>query len=155
MTDRTRKYYSHRDRRQVRLAQLFAEATKRGIDHAELRDTIAPLQIGKRLSNASEIEISRLIRYIGGEKTRTFDKPLMSGFRERYDELGVRDGMATPAQLRKIEASWMNVSRMPNHTAREKALLGFLKRICGVQQMEWVEDWMVQKILNAIQHMKR
>lgn len=155
MTDHTRKYYSHRDRRQVRLAQLFAEATKRGIDHGALRDEIAPAQIGKRLSNASEVEIARLILYIGGEKKRTFDKPLMSGFKERYDELGLRDGMATPAQLRKIEAMWMQVSRMPNHTAREKALQGFLKRIVGVQQIEWVEDWMVQKILNAIQHMKR
>lgn len=175
MTDRTQKYLSHRDRRQVRLAQLFAEATKRGIDHTELRETIAPAQIGKRLSNASEVEIKRLIEYIGGTRLRNAEfgmrnenqkpftaedaegntKRLMSGFKERYDELGFRDGMATPKQLRMIESMWMEVSRMPNYAAKQKALEGFLMRVVRVQQLEWVEDWMVQKIVNAINHMKR
>jgi hypothetical protein len=73
----------------------------------------------------------------------------------RFSDLGYRDGMATPAQLRMIEAIWIDVSRMPNYAAKQKALKGFLRRITGVEELRFVEGWMVRKIITAIQHMKQ
>jgi hypothetical protein len=152
MTDAPKK-----DPRAVKLGRLFAEAKKRGIDSERLRNEIAPAQLGKRLSKASISEIEKLTQHLGAPVPRTPDPGprLMSGFKNRYDELGHRDGMASPAQLRMIEGMWMEVSRMTTYVAREKALEGFLKRVVNVQQMEWIENWMVQKIINAISHMKR
>jgi len=145
-----------KDLRTVKMGRLFAEAKKRGISSEQLRNEIAPGQIGKRLSKASIVELERLTQYLGADPSRSrYDKPLMSGFKNRYDELGNRPGMATPAQLRKIEAMWSGVSTMNNPTARERALEGFLKRIVGVVQMEWIESWMVQKLIKAIEGMKR
>jgi len=152
-----------KDPRTVKLGRLFAEAKKRGIDGEQLRNEIAPRQLKKRLSKASVAEIEWLTQYLGAAPSptspargeATTGKPLMSGFKHRYDELGHRDGMASPAQLRMIEGMWMEVSRMTTYAARERALEGFLKRVVNVQQMEWIENWMVQKIINAISHMKR
>ena len=146
-----------KDPRSVKLGRLFAEAKKRGIDADELRNTIAPGQLKKRLSKASVVEIERLTQFLGAPGPRTPDPGprLMSGFKHRYDELGHRDGMASPAQLRMIESMWMEVSRMTTYAAREKALEGFLKRVVNVQQMEWIKSWQVRKIINAISHMKR
>jgi hypothetical protein len=78
-----------------------------------------------------------------------------TGYAERFADLANREGMATPGQLRKIEAMWMGVSRMPSFTAREKALKGFLKRIIGVEELRFIESWQVQKIIRAIEAMKR
>jgi hypothetical protein len=151
-----------KDLRAIKLGRLFSEAKKRGIDADQLRNEIAPGQIGKRLSKASAVEIETLTRYIGAAPSptspsrgeATAERPRMSGFKERYDELGFRDGFASPGQLRMIEAMWMGVSRMPNRAAKERALQGFLKRIAGVEDMRFIEGWMVQKVVKAIRAMQ-
>jgi Protein of unknown function (DUF1018) len=151
MTDTPKK-----DLRQVKLAQLFAEAKKRGIEQDELRNIIAPSIIGHRLSEAKAGEVIEVIRHITGGTAEGFKpSPAAGSFKDRFSDLGYRDGMATPKQLRMIEAMWMDVSKMPTYAAREKALSGFLKRITGVENLRFVEDWMVQKIVKAIDHMKR
>lgn len=63
--------------------------------------------------------------------------------------------MATPGQLRKIEAMWMGVSKMPTYPAREKALKGFLKRITGVEELRFIESWRVQKVIRAVEAMRK
>lgn len=147
------------------MARLFAEAAKRGIAQDDLRNVITPGVIGKRLSKASAMELDIVIRHIGAaSQTHPHPAPLpegegekkrMSGFKERFDELGRREGMATPSQLRHIEGLWMQVSKMPHRTAKEKALQGFLKRIVGVDDLRFVESWMVHKIVRAMQSMRR
>jgi hypothetical protein len=141
-----------KDPRSLKLAALFAEAGKRGIEADQLRNEIAPAQLGKRLSAASETELGRLLRHLTGGRRDPGSSP--SG-RQRYADLGRRDGMASPGQLRLIEALWMNVSRMPDREAKERALKGFLKRIVGVEDMRFIEGWMVQKIIRAVQAMGR
>jgi len=138
--------------RNVKLSQLFAEATKRGINHEEVRNLIAPGIIGHRLSKATAGEIIEVIRQLTGGSAEGF-KP--SADKNKFEDLGYRDGMATPKQIRMMEAMWMDVSTMPNYTARERALNGFLKRIVGVENLRFVEDWMVQKVVKALEHMKR
>lgn len=145
------------NRRTVKMRQLFAEATKRGISEDELRNVIAPGCIYKRLSAATVGEIIEVIRHISGGQAEGFRQAEAQpgGFKERFEDLGYRDGMATPEQLRKIEAMWIGVSRMPLRVSKLKALEGFLKRIAGVEHLRFVEDWQVQKLIKAIESMKR
>lgn len=161
----------HKDPRVLKLSALFAEAAKRDISAEELREKIAPRELGMRLSVASEADIAALMRYIKGEGLppsqipeagsmvqgpgeSKYDRPLMSGFRERYDELGYRDGMATPPQLRMIEGMWMDVSNQRTYEDRLSALDSFLKRVVKVDSMRFVEGWMVSKVIAAIRRMK-
>lgn len=149
MTDTPKK-----DLRSVKLGRLFAEAKKRGIDADQLRNDIAPRpdMIGKRLSKASIADIEQLTHKLGVPGPRP-SAPGPGPFKQRYENFGHRAGMATPRQLRYIEAEWMKVSTMPSWTEKQRALNAFLKRIAGVDDMRFVEDWHVQKILNAIDAM--
>lgn len=138
-----------KDPRALKLAALFAEAAKRGISADQLRNEIAPRELGRRLSEACQAELSVLLRYIAGQEPPRPSSP----YRSRYEDLGFRDGMATPRQLRRIEAMWMGVSIAPDRASREKALKGFLKRLTGVEDLRFLESWMVQKVINALEHM--
>lgn len=146
--------------RAKKLSQLFAEAAKRGIDSDELRNIIAPGIIGHRISEATTGELIEVIRHIGvpastHPRTSASTDSSPSGFKDKFSDLAGREGMASPAQLRKIEAMWMDVSKMPNYTAKQKALKGFLKRITGVEELRFLEDWQVQKVLRSIESMSR
>lgn len=73
--------------------------------------------------------------------------------RDKYEDLGTRPGMATPKQLRMLEAMWKDVSIVKNATARQKAFNKFIHRIVKVNDPKWVEDWMVEKIIRALEAM--
>jgi hypothetical protein len=118
----------------------------------------------------SETEADRLIKKMelaaaakGVWKIRGGDSPdstTPNGVRKsgtvplKYDELGERPGMATPKQIRKIEAMWRDVSYYRNQEARERALRYFLKHIAGVDRLEFLEARQVSKVLKAIEKMK-
>jgi phage gp16-like protein len=76
------------------------------------------------------------------------------GASKKYDELGDRPGMATPKQLRMIEAMWAEVSYYRNAEARERALRYFLNHITGVDDLRFVEAWQVRKVVKALQKIK-
>ncbi len=73
----------------------------------------------------------------------------------KYEDLGERQGMASPKQLRMIEALWRDVSRTHNTELRQRALRKFIFRIVGVSDMRSIEKHQVQKIINAMDHMMR
>lgn len=73
---------------------------------------------------------------------------------KKYDELRERPGMASPKQLRMIEAMWKDVSYHRNAEARERALRYFLNHITGVDDLRFIEAWQVRKIVKAIEKMK-
>ncbi|MGI6394528.1 MAG: phage protein GemA/Gp16 family protein [bacterium] len=58
--------------------------------------------------------------------------------------------MASPAQLRAIEAMWADVSKMKNERERAVALRKFIRRIVKVEEIQWLEKWMVKKIIKAL-----
>lgn len=62
--------------------------------------------------------------------------------------------MATPRQLRKIEAMWADVSRADTEEARATALRQFLKRIVGIENLRFLEGWQVKKVINALEAMQ-
>lgn len=73
----------------------------------------------------------------------------------KHNNLADRDDdMATPAQLRKIEAIWFEVSVQTNDESREKALNSFLKRITGVENIKFLPKYQVQKVIKALYAMK-
>ena len=75
--------------------------------------------------------------------------------RTRRREWARRPGMATPAQLRKIEAMWADVSRQPTAGAKRKALGAFLEKRFGVSDLRFVTHEMPSKIIHTLETMKK
>ncbi len=70
----------------------------------------------------------------------------------KYDDLANRHGyMASPRQLRLIEALWMTNPAVKEKT--ELAMNHFIGRIAGVSHVRFVEKRQVNKIINAINHL--
>jgi len=61
--------------------------------------------------------------------------------------------MATPKQLRAVEAMWAKVSRMETAMGREQALLKFCKRIAGCERLEWLRKADIRKLVKAMEAM--
>jgi len=71
-----------------------------------------------------------------------------------YEHLKGRLGMASPAQLRMIEALWKVVSVCVDPDSRKKALRNFLSRF-GVSAPEFLPVNKVPAVINALQAMER
>lgn len=119
-----------------------------GICDDHYRDMLSAFKVStsKALSDAdAETFISNLRRLV----------PNAGGYaHKKYDNLPVRPGRASPAQLRKIEAIWKTVSRQPNAASRKTALDKFCKRILGIESILWIEHDQVNKIIKAMMAMK-
>lgn len=72
---------------------------------------------------------------------------------KKYDSLGLRPGMATPAQLRLIEVLWAQVSRAGTAAERAAALNAFLSNRFHRSHIEMVERSLVQKIVKTLNTM--
>ncbi|HOW51791.1 MAG TPA: regulatory protein GemA [bacterium] len=71
--------------------------------------------------------------------------------KRKYDELLGRDPfLASPAQLRMIEAMWQQVARSPEP---DKALGHFLKRIVKCEHITWIDKNDAHKVIKALQQM--
>lgn len=66
-----------------------------------------------------------------------------------------RPGMATPAQLRMIEAMWKDVSRAKTVKKRRKTLRAFLSNKFGVSDMKFIPHNMPHKIIHTLEAMKK
>lgn len=72
----------------------------------------------------------------------------------KHNELGGREGMATPPQLRKIEAAWGDVSVTTDPAKRIQGLRHFIQRIAGVSALRFL-DWQgASKVINALTAMQ-
>ena len=74
---------------------------------------------------------------------------------DKYRELMNRPGMATPAQLRKIEALWNDASRISDRTKQAKALRTFLSNHFKLADLRFIRQEKVRKIICALEHMKK
>lgn len=74
---------------------------------------------------------------------------------KRYEELAGRPGMASPRQLRMIEAMWAGVSRVRGQGARAAALRHFLKRLIGVEEMRFIEAVQTHMVIEAMKWMRK
>ncbi len=74
----------------------------------------------------------------------------------RFEHLGERGrDMASPKQLRMIEAMWAGVSRAEGASARASALNKFIARITGVTDIRFLPKYDVRKVIRALKSMKQ
>jgi hypothetical protein len=71
----------------------------------------------------------------------------------RFDNLDRGRDMASPRQIRMIEAMWAGVSKAEGASARYHALNKFVKRITGVSDIRFLPRYSVRKIIKAIKTM--
>lgn len=76
-------------------------------------------------------------------------------YKGKYENKTIADGKATPKQCRYVEYLWSKVSRMDTEEKRKEALNRFLKRIVSCEHIEWLEKRDVQKVILAIENMKK
>lgn len=90
-------------------------------------------------------------------ETRAIEKGVWKKYegRAKYEKLGVRTDMATPAQLRKIEALWNDASTLQDAKAREKGLRTFLYRHFKVSDLRFLPGAKVRKVVHALECMKK
>jgi hypothetical protein len=73
--------------------------------------------------------------------------------KDTYEEFGYREGMATPAQLRKIEAMWKSAVNIKNRERRKHALRKFLDRHFKVSDLRFLDTETTKKVIHALKHM--
>ena len=76
-------------------------------------------------------------------------------YRDKYNELGRRPDMATPAQLRKIEASWNGLYPENDEGLRQKNLRAFLFKFFKVSDLRFLDGETANKVLYALRNMTR
>lgn len=77
------------------------------------------------------------------------------GGKARFSSMGNRDERAYPAQMRKIEAMWSDVSYMTTAEDKRSALNSFLSRRFGIDRIEWLPRNMVGKVIKSISSIKK
>lgn len=96
--------------------------------------------------------VAALHGLLPAEERQTHPQPqIAAGARRRFDRLGDRDGMASPRQLRMLEASWVQRSRAEDLAAKQAAFRDFLRNRFRIERVEWIPSDMVGRILRAIQ----
>jgi hypothetical protein len=73
----------------------------------------------------------------------------------KYDNLGKRPGMASPKQLRMIEAMWKDASWTHDTAKRAIALRKFTFKIAGVDDLIFLTSQGASKVITAIGNIKR
>lgn len=90
-----------------------------------------------------------------GEKPSCTPK-YCSGQGKKYDDLGQRNGdMATPKQLRLIDALWSEASRAETAEERKKALRHFITRIAKISDIRFLDMAGAQKVINGLNAMTK
>lgn len=74
---------------------------------------------------------------------------------KRFDHLDNRPGMASGAQLRKIEAMWADISIIPDYDARARALRRFILRTANVADMRFLTMEDAGKVIEALKAMQK
>ena len=75
--------------------------------------------------------------------------------KDYYEDLSDREDMATPRQIRMLQAMWKDISTATTTEEREKGLRGMLLRIVKVEDIRFLERKDVRKMVNCFTAMKR
>lgn len=104
--------------------------------------------------------IDELEQFARKTSKERFDEKMEAEAREfenkqpkRFDNLDNRPGMASGAQLRKIEATWQDISIIPEAEPRARALRRFIQRITGVADMRFLDVENASKVINGMNAM--
>ena len=75
--------------------------------------------------------------------------------KDSHEKLGYRGDMATPAQLRMIEAMWKDVSVINDTKGRQKALRTWLHNKFKVSDLRFLDNSKAGKVIYALKQMKK
>jgi len=81
------------------------------------------------------------------------------GFKGKFNELSNREDMATPSQLRKIEAMWVEFLKIADNkeviekSKSKKSLRKLLQRLYKISDLRFLPREKVPKVLKTIQTM--
>ncbi len=73
----------------------------------------------------------------------------------KYEDLKRRPGMASPRQLRMIEAMWKDVSYQASDAEKERAFNKFLLAHFGISDLRFLEDRQARKIVKTLEAMQQ
>ncbi len=92
---------------------------------------------------------------IRGLESEAIQKGVWQKFegKSRFESLADRPGMASPAQLRKIEVLWKEASSVKDAIERAKQLRTFLYGHFKVSDLRFLEQEKVKKVVCALNHM--
>ena len=74
--------------------------------------------------------------------------------KRKYENVDGRKGMATGAQLRKIEAMWKEICRKKDEKTRMRMLRGLLLKNFKVSDLRFLERWQVRKVIKMLEAMR-
>jgi len=136
------------------LAKIHIAKKDLGLDGTQYEDVLRANSKGKEsaalLTDAEAERVLDHFKQLGWKPRRRGKKK--QGMALRFEALAGRPGMASPAQLRKIEATWMT---HPNVLEKnEAALRRFLINRFHVSGLRFIEDHQVGKILRSIESIK-
>lgn len=74
----------------------------------------------------------------------------------KYNNVAERDSkMATPLQLRKVEALWFRVSNQTNDIDRKNALNAMCERVTGKARLMFLTKTDISKLITALENMQK
>jgi len=124
-----------------------------GIDEDTYREILSGYGVDSS-KDLSKKQIDELINNLRDKAKETgVFKPKKSFIKYKYNNLAGRKNMASPAQLRKIEAMWHNISRQKTPTDRAKALKIMIKKITGKDSINFLTSVDVRKIIKTFENM--
>lgn len=102
----------------------------------------------------SDDEMDQLINQL---KAEAILKKVWNNYekKRKYDNLGTRPGMASPAQLRLIEFKWAQKSFLHDPAQRAQALRHYCFRITKKNDLTFLESRDASKLIKSIESMKR
>jgi len=108
---------------------------------------------------AFRVTTSKDLAYLAAEelivllKGRAIGEEVWRPAQKRWSDVGPRDGMASPAQLRKIEAMWMYVSNRPTDKEKRASLHRFLENRFRISRLEWLPQHYVGRVIRVLEIM--
>lgn len=137
------------------IKKIHVYASMLGLSYDEYKDVIRyryGVESSKQLSKEKAI---RVIKDLKEDLEKRGIDPRGTHENKRHEDKAGRPGMAFPAQLRKIEAIWNDVSRADTWEGKQKALRAFLNNRFGIADLRFIPLEKVPKIIHALEIMKK
>lgn len=125
---------------------------KLGLDDGTYRDILTTFKVAssKSLTSAKATELIKLLIDKVDAQFGTESQGQLP-----YDNLGERQGYASPKQLRMLAALWFSVSRQESADAKRKAFRTFLHNRFGVSHEAWLPRHMVERVKKTLDTMAK
>ncbi|MEW5819347.1 MAG: regulatory protein GemA [Cyanobacteriota bacterium] len=102
----------------------------------------------KQLTCSQSTEFVNYLKDQANQSGLHFPKASMN--RHKHNNLADREGMASPKQLRKIEAMWFDYTRDTDEASRTKRLNAFLEHRFKVTNLKFLDKQTTSKVIYCI-----